>query len=160
MSLQIIFKLLSTEKLRKNMDAQDEAVHLFQEGYACSQSILIAFSEQAGIDKETAKKVSSAFGGGMGRLRKTCGVLTGSFMVLGMKYGNTEPHDMESKLSTYHLVQEVSRLFKEKHGATDCGKLLLKHASEQEIKKREHHRKICDELVRDGAQILSEILKK
>ena len=143
-----------------HMDSKKQALQLFQQGYACSQSILVAFSEQAGLDKETAKKVSSAFGGGMGRLRKTCGVLTGSFMVLGMKYGNTAPNDMEAKLSTYQLVQELTKRFKEKHGETECRELLVKHVSEQEITKREHHRKICDELVRDGARILFEILER
>lgn len=138
------------------MDAQQ----VFQQGYACSQAILIAFSKQVGLDTETAKKISSPFGGGMGRLRKTCGVLTGAFMVLGMKYGNTAPNDMEAKLYTYQLVQEFSKRFKEKHKETACRKLLLQHVSEQEITTREHHRKICDELVRDGAQLLAEILER
>ena len=142
------------------MNSEENALRLFQEGYACSQSILIAFSEQAGIDRETAEKISAGFGGGMGRLRKTCGVLTGSFMVLGMKYGNTAPDDMESKLFTYTLIQELTARFKGKHGERDCGKLLLQRVSEEQIKKREHHRKICDEFVRDGARILAEMLEK
>ncbi|MCI5142414.1 MAG: C_GCAxxG_C_C family protein [Candidatus Electrothrix sp. ATG1] len=145
---------------RSKVDPQEEALQLFQQGYACSQSILIAFAEQVGLDRKTAKKISSAFGGGMGRLRKTCGVLTGSFMVLGMKYGNTVPNDMEAKLYTYQLVQEVTKRFKEKYGETACRELLLKHVSEKEITKREHHRKICDAFVRDGARILAEILEK
>lgn len=96
----------------------------------------------------------------MGRLRKTCGVLTGAFMILGMKYGNAEPNDMDSKLHTYRLVQEFTRRFQEKHGETDCGKLLKKHVSEQDVEQRQHHRKICDIFVRDGAEILSEILDR
>ncbi|MCI5143799.1 MAG: C_GCAxxG_C_C family protein [Candidatus Electrothrix sp. ATG1] len=144
----------------QNMDVQENAQQLFRQGYACSQAILIAFSEQVGLDTETAKKIASPFGGGMGRLRKTCGVLTGSFMVLGMKYGNTAPNDMEAKLYTYQLVQELTKRFKEKHGETECRELLLQHVSEQEVTKREHHRKICDEFVRDGARILAEILER
>jgi polyhydroxyalkanoate synthesis regulator phasin len=58
------------------------------------------------------------------------------------------------------LVQELTRRFKEKHGETDCRNLLLKHVNEKQIEKREHHRKICDEFVRDGAEILSEILEE
>jgi len=62
----------------------NKALSLFDEGYACSQSILLAFSDRFGIDEEKAKLISSTFGGGMGRLRQKCGAVTGGFMVLGL----------------------------------------------------------------------------
>ena len=42
----------------------------FLEGYNCSQSVLLAFHEELGLDKETAARMASPFGGGMGRLRE------------------------------------------------------------------------------------------
>jgi hypothetical protein len=51
------------------------------------------------MDKETAQRVSSTFGGGMGRLREKCGAVTGAFMVLGLAYGNTDSKDMNTKLA-------------------------------------------------------------
>jgi C_GCAxxG_C_C family probable redox protein len=58
--------------------------NLFDEGYACSQSVLLVFANQFNLDERTAKLISSTFAGGMGRLRQKCGAVTGGFMVLGL----------------------------------------------------------------------------
>ena len=77
-----------------------EAQNRFDEGYACSQSVLLAFADHFKLDKTTAKRISATFGGGMGRLRETCGAVTGGFMVMGLAFGNEEPKDMETKLNS------------------------------------------------------------
>jgi C_GCAxxG_C_C family probable redox protein len=134
-----------------------EAERLFLRGYACSQAILLAFADDVGLDRLTAKKIASTFGGGMGRLRKTCGALTGAFMVTGMKYGNIQPDDMEKKLYAYEKVRNIARKFEELHGTTECGQLLSRYCNDAEaIDKRRHHRIICHKLVRDAAAILLE----
>ena len=46
------------------------AKDLFKKGYNCSQSVVLAFCDDIGLDSETALKISSSFGGGMGRLRE------------------------------------------------------------------------------------------
>lgn len=69
----------------------DLARELFKQGYNCSQSVFAAFCDETGLDTETALKIASSFGGGMGRLREVCGAVTGMFMVVGMKYGYTDP---------------------------------------------------------------------
>ena len=77
----------------------NRAIVLFDEGYACSQAVLLTFANQFDLDERTAKLISSTFGGGMGRLREKCGAVTGGFMVLGLKYGNTEPQGYGYKIS-------------------------------------------------------------
>ena len=72
-------------------EAINKATVLFDEGYACSQAVLLTFANQFDLDEWTAKLISSTFGGGMGRLRQKCGAVTGGFMVLGLKYGNANP---------------------------------------------------------------------
>ncbi|MDF2568396.1 MAG: GCAxxG family probable redox protein, partial [Oscillospiraceae bacterium] len=57
------------------------ANELFKQGYNCSQAVFAAFCDETGIDFETALKISSSFGGGMGRLREVCGTVSGMFMV-------------------------------------------------------------------------------
>ena len=44
----------------------DKARELFNEGYNCSQAVLGAFAEDAGLDVKTALRLSAPFGGGMG----------------------------------------------------------------------------------------------
>lgn len=77
-----------------------KALSYFDEGYACSQSLLLAFSEELILSERTAKLISSIFGGGIGRLREKCGAIAGGFMVLGLKYGNNDPKIMDTKLAT------------------------------------------------------------
>ena len=49
------------------MDHVKRAEELFHEGYNCAQSVFAAFCDTLGFDFETALKLSSSFGGGMGR---------------------------------------------------------------------------------------------
>src|ERR1035437_5592804 len=94
----------------------DKALNLFDEGFACSQSVLLAFSNQLKIDDTSAKLISSTFGGGMGRLRQKCGAVTGGFMVLGLAHGNADPKDMNTKLAAYKKVRELNQLEEDIYG--------------------------------------------
>ncbi|MDP4183819.1 MAG: C-GCAxxG-C-C family protein [Bacteroidota bacterium] len=143
------------------MDRQeiiDKAQAFFDEGYACSQSILLAFASQYGLDEETAKRISSTFGGGMGRLRQKCGAVTGGFMVLGMAYGNADPKDMDTKLAAYKKVRELDHLVEKIYGTTSCKELLIKHATEADVAERKHHKIICRKVVGDVAGLLYDML--
>ncbi|MCK3684980.1 C-GCAxxG-C-C family protein [Maribellus sp. YY47] len=136
-----------------------KAVELFDEGYACSQSVLLAFAPNFDLDERTAKLISSTFGGGMGRLRETCGAVTGGFMVLGLAFGNEIPNDMETKLNSYKKVRELNKRVTEIHGTSNCRQLLIKHASEQQVQDRLHHKLICRQLVGDTTGLVFDILK-
>ena len=140
------------------MNKATKAQEYFLQGYACSQSVLMAYADDLGLNMETAKKVSSTFGAGMGRLRKTCGALTGAFMVLGMKYGNTDPKDMTTKLSSYEKVRELAHEFENLHGTTDCKELLIKYADPKAVETRDHHKIICCNLVKDTINILETMI--
>jgi C_GCAxxG_C_C family probable redox protein len=74
----------------------EESVAYFREGFSCSQAIVAAYAPSLGLDRDTALKIASGFGGGMGRLAETCGAITGAFMVLGLKYGSAAS-DREAK---------------------------------------------------------------
>jgi C_GCAxxG_C_C family probable redox protein len=136
----------------------EKAQSLFDQGYACSQSVLLAFSEDFNLDVKTAKLISSTFGGGMGRLRQTCGAVTGGFMVLGLAYGNDAPNDMETKLSAYKKVRELNKKVIEIHGTSNCGELLKKHATESEVSERKHHKIICRKIVGELAGLVHDML--
>ena len=75
-------------------DHSEKAVRLFAEGLNCAQAIFTAFADVTGMDEELAKRLSSSFGGGMGRMREVCGTCSGMFMVAGILYGQgTETDD-------------------------------------------------------------------
>ena len=53
----------------------ERAVKFFKDGYNCSQAVLAVYCDELGVDFDTALKLSSSFGGGMGRLREVCGAV-------------------------------------------------------------------------------------
>lgn len=141
------------------------AVMLFKEGYNCSQAVLGAYCKELGMDFETAIKLASSFGGGMGRLREVCGAVSAMFMVAGLKFGYTDPKDKTGKQKHYELIQILSQNFKEKNGSIICRELLgldIQHDSPvPEARTAEYYKKRpCIELVKCTAEIIDEVLNE
>lgn len=106
------------------MTKAERAVELFKSGYNCSQSVVGAFAEDLGFDFETAMKMSEALGGGMGRMRLTCGAVSGMSVLAGMRHSKAQGGDLETRRLVYGLVQEMAEEFKSKNGSLICAELL------------------------------------
>ncbi|HBR31849.1 MAG TPA: hypothetical protein DD733_07165, partial [Clostridiales bacterium] len=102
----------------------EKAAELFRKGYNCAQATFLAFADETSMDKKTALKLTSSFGGGMGRLREVCGAVSAIFMIAGIKYGTDDPRNDEEKACHYALIQELARRFREKNGTIICRELL------------------------------------
>ena len=102
----------------------ENAVALFKEGYNCSQSVVAAYAEEYGLTREQALKISASFGGGIGRMRKTCGAACGLFMLAGLETGCTEGRNREGKEENYKTVQMLAREFERRNGSLTCAELL------------------------------------
>lgn len=143
-----------------------KAVALFQQGYNCSQAVFAAFADLYGMDTEMALKVSSSFGGGMGRMREVCGAVSGMFMVAGMETGTADGKDVAGKQYNYQVVQQLAEKFRNDHGSIICRELLgLAPASytdtKPEARTKEYYKKRpCIELVEQAATYLEEFLKE
>lgn len=143
----------------------EHAMELFQQGYNCAQSVFAAFCEDMGMDFETALKLSSSFGGGMGRLREVCGAVSGMFAIAGMKYGYTDPKDAEAKAAHYKLIQELATQFKAENGSIICRELLGLDSEPDsptpEQRTDEYYkRRPCAELVGCAARIMDKTEKE
>lgn len=108
--------------LKKNHSLK--AADLFCNGCNCSQAVLVAFAEDCGMDEKTAMKLSSSFGGGMGRLREVCGAVSGMFMVAGLLVGYENTDSKEKKDAHYKLIQELANEFKKENNTIICRDLL------------------------------------
>ena len=143
------------------MDRVERCAGYFAQGYACSQSVLLAFSEDLRLDVETAAHISAGFGGGMGRSAGTCGAVTGALMVIGLHSGSPVV-DAAAKDATYALVRRFMAEFSARHGSTDCRDLLGCDISEPEgsAYAREHNlfKTQCPEYVQDAVRILEGLL--
>lgn len=149
----------------RNMDYREKAEKLFLDGYNCAQSVFCAFSEDLGLDFDTALKLSSSFGGGMGRLREVCGAVSSMFMIAGLKYGYTEPANKEVKTEHYARIQKLAEEFKAKNDTIICRELLgldVKVDSPvPEDRTAEYYQtRPCQKLVGDAAEIIAAYIVK
>ena len=136
---------------------------MFEQEFACSQSVFAAFADPADIPRETALRVSAGFGGGLGRAGETCGAVTGAVMALGLRHcGVPAEADPQRKLEAYPPVREFLARFKARHGTILCRELLdcdlgtpdgLQRARELDLFKSR-----CPGFVRSAAEILEELL--
>lgn len=100
------------------------AIDYFMNGYNCCQAVVCALRDRYDIDETTALRFSASFGGGIGRMRLTCGAASAMFMLAGYEEGQTRPNDNEQKMVCYKLVQTLAEEFKSKHGSMTCQELL------------------------------------
>ena len=78
-------------------DRAAQALDYFHQGYNCSQSVFAAFADVCGLTEETALKLSSPLGAGIGRMREVCGAFCGLSMLAGSLYGNSSPETGEKE---------------------------------------------------------------
>ena len=102
----------------------EQAGGLFGSGYNCSQSVVAAFADLYGVERELALRTSAPFGGGIGRMRETCCAACGLFMLAGLENGSTEAGDRKGKGNNYKLVQELAAEFRRRNGSCVCRELL------------------------------------
>lgn len=100
-----------------------KAVGLFKQGYNCAQSVVLAFADFYGMDEAFAAHISGSFGGGIGRMRETCGSACGMFMLAGLEVKGDYP-DQELKKHNYEVVQALASEFREATGSMICKELL------------------------------------
>ncbi len=147
------------------MSRAERAKEYFLRGYACSQAVALAFADLTGIDEDTLAKLTLPFGGGVGRLRLTCGCISGMAAVVGALFATGE-QSAENKKEVYAITQTLCEKFKEEYGSLLCGELLAgsilvevggvaEKRTEQYYKKRP-----CAEIVAFTAGILEEYIKK
>ena len=106
------------------MDHGALSKEMFCKGYNCAQAVVAAFHEELGMTESEAARLSSSFGGGMGRMRETCGAVSGMLLVAGLLWGYGTPGDDEAKAAHYRLVQEMAAKFRERTGSLICRELL------------------------------------
>jgi C_GCAxxG_C_C family probable redox protein len=132
------------------------AVELFSSGYNCAQAVFGAVSAELGVDQRTALSIGTGFGGGMARLQKTCGAVTGAIMLLGLRHGMGDGADQEAKKRCYDEVRKLVERFEARHGSTECRALLGADLGTPEGVARAHE--VCDAFVAGAVEIVEAML--
>jgi C_GCAxxG_C_C family probable redox protein len=142
------------------MSRVSRALHLFNKGCSCSQSIVAAYGQSLGLSRTTALQIAAGFGGGM-RLGQTCGAVTGAIMVLGLRYAPEKCDTAAERADLYARVVDFTKRFREQNGSVVCRELLGCDISTPEGMKQAQERKlfdtVCVKMVEDAARILEEM---
>lgn len=137
----------------------NRAVTLMKSGYNCSQSVVAAYADLYGLSEPMALRVASSFGGGIGKMRLTCGAASGMFILAGLDCGSTDAKDSAAKAHNYKVVQRLAAEFKAVTGSITCGELLgLRPAYDAEGNQINCTKLPCVELVALASRIFGEYL--
>ena len=102
----------------------EKAKELFANGCNCAQAVVGAYCDIFGMSFEDAMRASEAFGGGLGRLRRTCGAVSGMCMIASLKYSGRNPLQNDTRAIVYEKVQNLVSEFEKMNGTSICAELL------------------------------------
>lgn len=142
----------------------EKAKALFFEGYNCTQSVVGAFADLYNLDMNTAMRFCDGLGGGMGRMRMTCGAVSAMALIAGLELSSGKPKDLNNRTEVYAKVREMAEAFREKNGSVVCSELLgasmpKDRSSRPEERTPEYYKKRpCPECIYDCAQIIEKHL--
>ncbi len=133
------------------------AAENFETGINCAQAVLCAFADDIGLDRSTASKIASSFGGGMAH-GEFCGALTGTFIACGYAFGFDESMAQNSasiatlKEEQSKKTKTLTKQFSDKYGSYNCKHLLEKAG--------EDRRAYCKTLVAEAARNFANMLEQ
>lgn len=154
----------NSRKERKMTHAQ-KSKELFLQGANCSQALTAAFADVVDLDESTLLRLSSSFGGGMGRLREVCGACSGMFLIVGLLYGEYDISSSAQKGKHYEKIQTLAKRFKEENGNIICRELLgLDHESDIPVPEERtaayYEKRPCLNIIESAANILDLYLEE
>ena len=148
------------------MSRAERAKELFTQGYACSQAVALAFADVLAVNETELSKLTLPFGGGLGRLRLTCGAVSGMAVVIGLLCAKAE-NTPENKKNTYAITQELCSKFQAENGSLICNDLLtganlqVTVGGDAEQRTSEYYKKRpCAEIVYSAARIVEDYLQE
>jgi C_GCAxxG_C_C family probable redox protein len=109
------------------MLTREETVNLAkryaEEGYLCSEAVLLALTDCFGVESEIIPKIATGFGAGIARSGEVCGAVVGAIMGLGLLFGrNTTARPRER--SVYWYSRALTDAFNLEQGCLRCSDLL------------------------------------
>ncbi len=145
-------------------EINEKAIHSFYNGMNCAQSVLTAYADHLKFDPDLALSVSAGFGGGMGKMQKTCGAVTGSFMVLGISNTKRYVENIDARNATNEMIQKFTADFTALHGSLDCKALLNCDFTTDEGGQRfideDMKKNICSKCISNSIKLIDDLVKE
>ena len=132
--------------------AAELASQYFGNGYHCAEAVAAGVLQSMGEQSQQLVSCATAFGGGYGEtFAESCGVITGSLLVIGHFHGREQQGDNWQDASL--LGRKTLQKFVAIHGTSNCGKLRDRFGEEEQMT-------LCRELVRQGTRSLVSLLNE
>lgn len=131
------------------MSKKDTATAKHKSGYNCTQCLVCAYASDFDVDEKELFRLTEGLGLGMGSMG-TCGVVTAMSIIAGLKNSDGGMSEGKTKKETYKIARALTNKFLEKNGTLIC----------RELKGVDSGKPVkpCDELIREGADIIDEFL--
>lgn len=144
------------------MTALEFQREMSSKGCNCAQIVFSYFAEKNDLDINKALKITSAFGGGMGK-GDICGAITGAYMALGLIYGNNLENSDRSILK--EKIKEFDLEFQKISMERRCEDILGVNVGDKEkvmefAKKNPDFKAICPKLVINSINIIEKLEEK
>ncbi len=100
------------------------AEQFIEQGYLCSEAVLLTLSQYLNIQSELIPKIATGFGAGIGRHGEVCGALSGAVMGLGLRFGRTIISKTPPDTPPYAFSTNIVNLFVARFGHIRCRDLI------------------------------------
>ncbi len=116
----------------------------------CAESVFLAINEvfKGGLAPETAARIATGLGGGLGATGGTCGALTGGVLAIGLIAGTDPAVSRRKKI--YPLAAALQERFLQRFGTICCREL----TRDSTVERRIH----CSPITAAAAAMCAEIL--
>lgn len=98
-----------------------EAAALFDAGYFCAESVLLATARATGLDEPGLARLATGFCNGMSQTWSTCGALSGGVLAVNLACGRERPN--QPVTANFQAVQRLTQEFSSACGGCRCSEL-------------------------------------
>jgi C_GCAxxG_C_C family probable redox protein len=144
------------------MNRAETAADYMRSGLNCAQSIVKAFASELAVDEDLAVRMTASLGAGLGRSGYVCGALSGAALVIGARFGNSDPADTAARDKAYALTDALLERFEKEHRTVLCRNLISFNLKDPEELLRARDEGVfvnrCPVFVLSAAKILEQIL--
>lgn len=130
-----------------------DACYIFNNGFACSESVIYAVRKNFELDlPDDVIAMSSGFPWGLGKSYCICGALAGGTMCIGYFFGRRKPADPKIN-RCFDLTKEFSDEFLKFAGSRCCGQI-----TEGFDRENNGHKEKCTEIVKKATEVVCNII--
>jgi C_GCAxxG_C_C family probable redox protein len=142
-----------------NDQVSQRSRELFNSGFYCAESVLMAIAESRGIQSDLIPRIATGFCSGIGRTGGLCGAVSGGVMAIGLTAGRSSPAGQVE--DSYTLIQQFISHFEARHGSTNCRELTgcdLASVEGQHTFEENHVIERCQDFVGNAASLVTALI--